>query len=100
MAADEARRSRNKNAHFSLFPHPSINRSSAECRSRMQVSVQLLRLDLDILLAGRLLLPVLLYPGLEGLTRRGIPPCKRKSRDIGIGDVHLGRRVGRDDANE
>src|SRR5882724_7726820 len=101
MAADKARRSRYKNAHVSLFPHhPSVNRSSAECRSRMQVSVQLLRLDLDIPLARRLLLPVLLHPCLEGLACRRIPARKRESGYIGIGNIHLGRRVRRDDANE
>src|SRR5258708_27283654 len=62
--------------------------------------VELLGLDLDIPLAGRLLLPVLLHPGLEGLARRRIPSRKRESGDVGIGNVHLGWRVGRNDANE
>src|SRR5229473_6795105 len=62
--------------------------------------VELLGLDLDIPLARRLLLPVLLHPGLEGLACRCISPRERKSCDIGIGNVHLCKRVGRDDANE
>ena len=48
--------------------------------------IELLGLDLDIPLAGSLLLPVLLHPGLEGLARSRIPPRKRKSCDIGVGE--------------
>src|SRR6266566_22049 len=62
--------------------------------------IELLRLDLDIPLACRLLLPVLLPPGLEGFACRRIPPSERESSDIGVGDVHFGRRVGWYDANE
>src|ERR1700712_2385172 len=62
--------------------------------------VQLLRFDLDIALACRLLLPVLLPPGLEGLARRSVPSRKRESGDIRIGNIHLRRSVGRDDAHE
>src|SRR5260370_3615887 len=68
--------------------------------SEMQALVQLLRLDLDIPLARRLLLPVLLHPGFEGLTGCCVAASKSKSGDIGIGNVHLAWRVGRDDANE
>src|SRR5260370_37764116 len=62
--------------------------------------VELLVLDLDIPLAGRLLLPVLLHPRLEGLARRRIAAGKRQRRNIGVGNIHLARLVGIDDATK
>ena len=64
------------------------------------VLVQLLRLYLDVPFAGRFLLPVLLYPGLEGLARCRVPACECERRDIGVGHIHLCRRIGRDNTNE
>src|ERR1700733_1016454 len=107
MAADEARRSRNEYAHFLLFPHPFSNWSlcrvktiACEGYTARAVSVQLFRLNLNVLLASGLLLPVLLYPGLEGLACRCVPAAERESRNIGVGDVHLCRRIRWDDADE
>ena len=61
MTADKARRSRDKYAHSLSF------------------LVELLRLDLDVLLAGGLLLPVLLHPGFEGLARGRIATRRRRA---------------------
>ena len=61
--------------------------SEPECSQSCGSLVQLLRLDLDISLAGCLFLPVLLDPGFEGLARSRIPARECEGGDIGIGDV-------------
>ncbi len=75
------------------FPTHPATAAVPTAGSEMQALVQLLRLDLDIPLARRLLLPVLLHPGLEGLACRCISPRERKSCDIGIGNVRISASV-------
>src|ERR1700679_2611866 len=64
------------------------------------VSVQLLGLNLNVLFASGLLLPVFLHPGLEGLACSRVLAAERKRRNVGVGDVHLRGRIRWDDADE
>src|SRR5580698_8372514 len=76
------------------------DRTSAKMLCLRSALVQLFGLDLDVLFACCLLLPVLLHPGVEGLACCGIAAGESERCNIGVGDVHLRGGVRRDDADE
>src|SRR3954468_11164261 len=59
-------------------------------RGKARHLVQLLRLNLDILFASGLLLPVLLHPGLKSLAGGSIASGKRQRGDLRIRNRKLG----------